>query len=226
MVSGSLARISTSMARFCTSISLVAQQRGRSPAHRSGRPCGPAPRARPSGSSCWCPQLRLQRALDLRLVETRQDVDDVHPRDRILALEPAGEFAQRSFVVGDFADDPEQRGLLVGLLGIGGRAAVRAALKRSRWAWITSSSADLDTPLAVSASSSRSGRVAAAAGQRPGDAGRRSAGRRRTGLRTNCGKVLLETSVESTSTSATVAFLSASASAWMIGLDGARDPGP
>ena len=38
-------------------------------------------------------QLRLQRALHAAVVEARQDVDDVHARDRILALDAADQLA-------------------------------------------------------------------------------------------------------------------------------------
>ena len=92
---------------------------------RSDRPSW---RARPAwrcGSPCWCPDLRLQRALHFRLVEARQDVDDVQPRDRILALQPPDQLRQRR-LVGGLGDDAEQRRLLVGLLGSRRRSAARA----------------------------------------------------------------------------------------------------
>ena len=51
-------------------------------------------------------------------IEARQDLDDVQPRHRILALDPRDQIVDGGFV-GDFADDLEQPGSLGGLLGIG-----------------------------------------------------------------------------------------------------------
>ena len=63
-------------------------------------------------------ELLLHGLLDLRQIEARQDVDDVQPRDGILALDPRDQVVDGGFI-GDFADDLEQRGALGGLLGIG-----------------------------------------------------------------------------------------------------------
>ena len=41
-------------------------------------------------------ELRLQCLGHLRPVEARQDVDDVHARDRVLALEPADQFRHQA----------------------------------------------------------------------------------------------------------------------------------
>jgi hypothetical protein len=64
-------------------------------------------------------QQSLQRGLHLGGVEARQRVDDVHARDRILALHAPDQLRDRG-LVGDLADDPKQRGLLVRLLRVGG----------------------------------------------------------------------------------------------------------
>src|SRR5581483_6610614 len=63
-------------------------------------------------------QLALQGRLHLGRVETGQQVDDVHPRDGILALHPADELGDGARI-GDLADDAEQGRLLVGLLRVG-----------------------------------------------------------------------------------------------------------
>ncbi len=61
----------------------------------------------------------LERGLYLGCVETRQDVDDVHPGDRILAVHAAEQLAHR-VVVRDLPDDTEEGGLLVRFLRVGG----------------------------------------------------------------------------------------------------------
>ena len=62
-------------------------------------------------------QLRLDRRRDIRPVEARQDVDDVHARDRVLALDAAGQLGDRR-LVRQLADDAEQGRLLVRLLAV------------------------------------------------------------------------------------------------------------
>src|SRR5881392_2271495 len=63
-------------------------------------------------------QQSLQRRLHLGGVEARQGVDDVHARNGVLALHAADQLGDR-LLVGNLADDAEQRRLLVGLLRIG-----------------------------------------------------------------------------------------------------------
>ena len=116
-MSGSLARTTTSMARLATSRS----------GSRSSWVTGPTaigPSIFDSAlSAAWrislfgSLQLRLDRRRDVRPVEARQDVDDVHARDRVLALDAAGQLGDRRFV-GELADDAEQRHLLVRLLAV------------------------------------------------------------------------------------------------------------
>ncbi len=63
-------------------------------------------------------QQPLKRGLHLGGVETRQDVDDVHPGDRVLAVHAAQELAHR-VVVRDIANYPEEGRFLVRLLRVG-----------------------------------------------------------------------------------------------------------
>src|SRR5438105_3473797 len=63
-------------------------------------------------------QQSLQRRLHLGGVKARQGVDDVHARNGVLALHAADQLGDR-LLVGNLADDAEQRRLLVGLLRIG-----------------------------------------------------------------------------------------------------------
>jgi hypothetical protein len=62
--------------------------------------------------------LRLQCALHFGLVEARQNVDDMQPRNGILALQPPEQF-RHCRLVGRLGDDAKQRRFLVRLLGIG-----------------------------------------------------------------------------------------------------------
>ncbi len=170
MVSGSLARISTSMARFCTSIS-----GSRSSGTTAATSMGPSMRDS-AVSAAERIILLLSRswpcsaALDVRLVELRQDVDDVHPGDGILALDATGEFPE-TVLIGDLGDDAEQRRLLVGLLRIGGRQQLPQVEP------VTLSVDDLEQrgfgyALRVQRIQQQPRRVAAIAGESPGDAGR------------------------------------------------------
>jgi hypothetical protein len=61
----------------------------------------------------------LQRRLHLARVETRQDIDDVHARDRVLAVQPAQKLGCGTRV-GDVGDDAKEGGLLVRFLRVGG----------------------------------------------------------------------------------------------------------
>ena len=61
----------------------------------------------------------MQRAGHLGLRKARQDVDDVQPRDGILAVQTADELGQ-IVVRRELAQDAEERGLLVRLLLVGG----------------------------------------------------------------------------------------------------------
>ena len=70
--------------------------------------------------SCFC-----TACCTLGEIEACQHVDDVQPRDRVLALDSGDQVVDRGFV-GDFADDLEQPGAFAGFLGIGGIQAVRA----------------------------------------------------------------------------------------------------
>src|SRR5256886_62301 len=63
-------------------------------------------------------QQSLKRRLHLGGVKARQGVDDVHARNGVLALHAADQLGDR-LLVGNLADDAEQRRLLVGLLRIG-----------------------------------------------------------------------------------------------------------
>src|SRR5580658_7307180 len=65
------------------------------------------------------PEQALQRSLHFRGVEARQGVDDVHPRDRVLALQAADELGYR-LAISDLADDAKQRRFLVRFLRIRG----------------------------------------------------------------------------------------------------------
>src|SRR5213082_2329689 len=60
----------------------------------------------------------LQCVLDFRAVEARERVDDVHARDRVLALQTPHQLGDRG-LVGDLADEPKECRLLVRLLGVG-----------------------------------------------------------------------------------------------------------
>ena len=62
-------------------------------------------------------ELLLHRFLDLGHVEACEHLDDMQPRQRVLALDSRDQVVDRGFL-GDFTDDFEEPGALGGLLGI------------------------------------------------------------------------------------------------------------
>src|SRR6185436_396937 len=74
-------------------------------------------------------ELRLQRRLHLARVEAREDVDDVYPGDRVLALDAPDELGD-AVLIGDLADDAEQGRFLVRFLRVGRREEVTHAEAR------------------------------------------------------------------------------------------------
>ena len=113
-------------------------------------------------------ELLLHRLLDRRGIEAGEDLDDVQARHRVLALDARDQIVDGGFV-GDLADDLEQRRPLGRLLRIGGVQQVahrESGLLRgdhieNRGFWHA---------LLAQGIEERLRRVAAARGQRPGDA--------------------------------------------------------
>ena len=168
MVSGSLARITASMALFCTSIS-----GSRSRVQSSSMSNGPSMRASAAERGgadqlVGVLQLLLQGARHFRLREARQDIDDVQARDRVLAVQASDQLGQ-IVVGGQLAQDAEQRGLFVGFLLVGGgqqfahrqAAAMRGDHVEQR---------GLGDALGVQRIEQHGRRIRAAAGERPGHA--------------------------------------------------------
>ncbi len=63
-------------------------------------------------------ELCLQRLGDIARIEARQDVDDVHAGDGILALDPADQLRDDARV-GELADDAEQGRFFARVLVVG-----------------------------------------------------------------------------------------------------------
>ena len=133
----------------------------------------------------------------------------MHAGDRVLALDAARPAPSTELCVGDLADDAEQGGLLVRPPARRRRSAGPARRSGVFCAGITSRMADFEMPGVFSASSSRPGgklRLLVSAQEMPA----MTRGLPSTRPRTNSGNVLGSRARVSTSTKATVAFLSAS----------------
>ncbi len=63
-------------------------------------------------------KLRFDRGGNIRPVEAREDIDDVHSRNGVLSLDAARELRDRA-LVRELADDAKERGLLVRFLAVG-----------------------------------------------------------------------------------------------------------
>ena len=113
-------------------------------------------------------ELLLHGLLHVRAIEAGQHLDDVQPRQRVLALDSRDQIVDRG-LVGDLGDDLEQPGSLGGLLLIRGVQQVphgEAGFLRGDHV----ENRLFRHVLLVQRIEQRARRVAAARGQRPGDA--------------------------------------------------------